>query len=89
MLTVAIRPNRLAFEKQPKTETCAILRRQVLVLRSQFVRWSLKTLVVLFILAGLTNFLVEVQNADWGVGHGNMPFHDALYYIVVSFSTVG
>lgn len=63
--------------------------RQTLVLRSQLVRWSLKTVVVLFILAGLTNFLVEVQDADWGIGDGHMPFHDALYFVVVSFSTVG
>lgn len=59
------------------------------MLRSQLVRWSLKTVVVLFILAGLTNFLVEVQDADWGIGDGHMPFHDALYFVVVSFSTVG
>lgn len=46
-------------------------------------------MVVIFILAGLTNFLVEVQDADWGTGYGNMPFHDALYFVIVSFSTVG
>lgn len=63
--------------------------RQVLVLQSQLMRRGLQTLVVIFIMAGLTNFLVEVQNADWGTGYGRMPFHDALYYIVVSFSTVG
>lgn len=40
-------------------------------------------------MAGLTHFLVEVQDADWGTGPGTMAFHDALYYIVVSFSTVG
>ncbi|CAN0056547.1 unnamed protein product [Ascophyllum nodosum] len=63
--------------------------RQILVLRSQFVRRCLQTLVVIFIMAGLTHFLVEMQRADWGTGEGEMPFHDALYYIVVSFSTVG
>lgn len=63
--------------------------RQLLVLRSQLVRWSLKTVVVIFTMAGLTNFLVVVQDADWGLGYGRMPFHEALYFIVVSFSTVG
>eukprot|EP00903_Cladosiphon_okamuranus_P015886 g14672.t1 len=63
--------------------------RQILVLRAQLVRWGLKTVVVIFILAGLTNFLVEVQDADWGNGYGYMPFHDALYFVIVSFSTVG
>lgn len=71
------------------TATAAAAPRQILVLRSQLVRWGLKTVVVIFILAGLTNFLVEVQDADWGIGYGNMPFHDALYFVVVSFSTVG
>lgn len=65
------------------------LRRQLLVLRSQLVRWSLKTVVVIFTMAGLTNFLVVVQDADWGLGYGRMPFHEALYFVVVSFSTVG
>lgn len=59
------------------------------MLRAQFVRRGLQTLVAIFIMAGLVNFLVEVQNSDWGAGYGVMPFHDALYYIVVSFSTVG
>ncbi|CAM9399544.1 unnamed protein product [Ectocarpus sp. 6 AP-2014] len=63
--------------------------RQLLVLRSQLVRWSLKTVLVIFTMAGLTNFLVVVQDADWGLGYGKMPFHEALYFIVVSFSTVG
>lgn len=67
----------------------AAVPRQTLVLRSQLVGWSLKTVVVIFILAGLSNFLVEVQDADWGTGFGYMPFHDALYFVVVSFSTVG
>ncbi len=59
------------------------------MLRSQLLRWSLKTAVVIFLLAGLSNFLVEVQDADWGTGYGTMPFHDALYFVIVSFSTVG
>lgn len=59
------------------------------MLRSQLIRWSLKTVVVIFTLTGLMNFLVEVQDADWGTGTGSMPFHEALYFVVVSFSTVG
>lgn len=76
------------FNSTATTATLAIAR-QILLLRSQLIRWSLKIVVVIFTLAGLTNFLVELQDADWGTGHGNMPFHDALYFVIVSFSTVG
>jgi len=55
----------------------------------QFVKMVMNLVVGILVMAALFNFMSTVNKSDWGEGPQNFKFHNALYFVVVTMTTVG